>query len=389
MGVFSLPSPCRRGDWGEVVTHYEYSGTNYNMTSELHQRHIPFEGCHNFRDVGGYKAINGSMVGWRRLYRSSEIHYMTDADVTHARDSLGVTTAIDLRQPSVAARDGERYLTRPPVRYHNIALIDDGDAASDLEPADPIPMTVDYLQRLEQPQYGGGIINAIKTIAEPDALPAVFHCSAGKDRTGLLAAVLLGVLGVADEDIVRDYAITARYMHRLVDHWWLTDRKSSAKYFNRLPPYMYDARPETMEYVLTTLYREYGSMQGYFEAQGGDAALIRRLEDILLGCVDIWCIMDTCQRLNYAMNNGQKSLNFCAHAQTSTLERRTIAGATSRPSCGWHEVVLLGDCCLSTTVTGTAYISASHAGVKRVYGNECISILCKTPIWSMSSLIAL
>ena len=89
------------------------------------------------------------------------------------------------------------------------------------------------------------------------------------------------------------------------------------------------------------------------------------------------------------MNNGRKSLNFCAHAQTSTLERRTIAGATSRPSCGWHEVVLLGDCCLSTTVTGTAYISASHAGVKRVYGNECISILCKTPIWSMSSLIAL
>ena len=106
----------------------------------------------------------------------------------------------------------------------------------------------------------------------------------------------------------------------------------------------------------------------------------------ILGCVDIWCIMDTCQRLNYAMNNGRKSLNFCAHAQTSTLERRTIAGATSRPSCGWHEVVLLGDCCLSTTVTGTAYISASHAGVKRVYGNECISILCKTPIWSMSSL---
>ena len=110
---------------------------------------------------------------------------------------------------------------------------------------------------------------------------------------------------------------------------------------------------------------------------------------VAVGCVDIWCIMDTCQRLNYAMNNGRKSLNFCAHAQTSTLERRTIAGATSRPSCGWHEVVLLGDCCLSTTVTGTAYISASHAGVKRVYGNECISILCKTPIWSMSSLIAL
>jgi hypothetical protein len=164
LGVFSLPSPCRRGDWGEVVTHYEYSGTNYNMTSELHQRHIPFEGCHNFRDVGGYKAINGSMVGWRRLYRSSEIHYMTDADVTHARDSLGVTTVIDLRQPSVAARDGERYLTRPPVRYHNIALIDDGDAASDLEPADPIPMTVDYLQRLDNRNMAGALSTQLRRL---------------------------------------------------------------------------------------------------------------------------------------------------------------------------------------------------------------------------------
>ena len=252
------------------------------MATDPYQRHIPFEGCYNFRDVGGYRASNGSMVGWRRLYRSSEIHYMSDADVAHARDDLGVTTVIDLRQPGVAARDSERHLTRPPVRYHNIALIDDGDEALSREPDATVPMTVDYLQRLEQPQYGGGIVSALRTIAEPDALPAVFHCSAGKDRTGLLAAVLLGVLGVADEDIVRDYAITARYMHRLVDHWWLTDQKSSEKYFGRLPPYMYDARPETMEYVLTALYRDYGSMRGYLEAQGGDAALIGRLEDILL-----------------------------------------------------------------------------------------------------------
>ena len=132
----------------------------------------------------------------------------------------------------------------------------------------------------------------------------------------------------------------------------------------------------------------YGKKVEHFSLSTKEVSDLRD-EVLSLGCVDIWCIMDTCQRLNYAMNNGRKSLNFCAHAQTSTLERRTIAGATSRPSCGWHEVVLLGDCCLSTTVTGTAYISASHAGVKRVYGNECISILCKTPIWSMSSLIAL
>ena len=251
------------------------------MADEMEQRHVAFERCFNFRDLGGYTTRRGDAVAWRRLYRSSEIHSMTEADAGRARGEFGVRTLIDLRQPAVAARDADGLLGKPPTRYHNIPLIADGDMPEDSSaPTAAVPL--DYVRRLEQPQYGEGIVSALRRIAEPEALPAVVHCSAGKDRTGLVVAILLGVLGVKDEDIVRDYALTARYMPGLLDHWWRTDSASQTDRYDHLPPYIYDARPETMEHVLNTLNQRYGGMRGYLERHGGDTALVRRLEEALL-----------------------------------------------------------------------------------------------------------
>ena len=253
------------------------------MTADFEQRHIAFEGCFNFRDLGGYRTRRGNVTAWRRLYRSSEIHKMTDADAARARGELGVKTVIDLRQPGVAARNDDGPLVRPPTCYYNVPLIDDGDAPEDSGgPSPVVAMSEEYLRRLEQPRYGEGIVQVLKRIGEPGALPGVVHCSAGKDRTGLVAAVLLGVLGVEDEDIVRDYALTARYMPGLLDHWWESERDSQSSRYSDLPPYTYDSRPETMEHVLATLNQRYGGMRGYVERNGGDAALIRSLENALL-----------------------------------------------------------------------------------------------------------
>ena len=251
------------------------------MTDDSKQRHIPFERCFNFRDLGGYTTRRGDSVAWRTLYRSSELHTMTETDAARAREEFGVKTVIDLRQPGVAARDADGPLGKSPTRYHNIPLIADGDMPEDSSaPAAAVPL--DYVRRLEQPQYGEGIVSALRRIAEPGALPAVVHCSAGKDRTGLVVAVLLGVLGVKDEDIVRDYALSARYMPGLLDHWWQTDSASQTDRYDHLPPYIYDARPESMEHVLDTLNQRYGGMRGYLERHGGDVALVRRLEEALL-----------------------------------------------------------------------------------------------------------
>ena len=180
-----------------------------------YERHIPFESVFNFRDLGGYHTRDGRTVQWRRLFRSSEIQRMTAAEAAYVRDDLGVRTIIDLRQPTVTARDGKGPLAEGPVSYVNIALYSDDLAASlaRLRLAPP-PMMEDYLQRLKQPQCGEGIVQALHIIAQQTSGATVFHCAAGKDRAGVLAAVILGLLGVPEGDIVQDYAMSAKYMPR-------------------------------------------------------------------------------------------------------------------------------------------------------------------------------
>ena len=245
----------------------------------MHERHIPFARVFNFRDLGGYQTRDGRTVRWRRLFRSSEMQHLTADEATYAREHLGVRTVIDLRHPhEITVKDGTGPLPTTPVQYVNISLYP-SDGASD--GARWLPMAEDYLQHLQHPAFGAGIVRALRVIADPASGTTVFHCAAGKDRTGKLAAILLGLLGVRDEDIVRDYALSAKYMPRQIDDWWQHDPTASA-YFARVPPYLYDTRPETMEDVLTTLYRAYGSMRGYVEAHGATPALMQRLEDMLL-----------------------------------------------------------------------------------------------------------
>ena len=117
-------------------------------------------------------------------------------------------------------------------------------------------------------------------IAEPDAGPAVFFCSLGKDRTGVLSAVILGALGVVDEDIVADYALSDAYVGRV--HERTRANPDAAKLLDRIPPQFFEARAETMEAVLASVRREYGSMGGYVAAQGVDPSVLRRLKDTLL-----------------------------------------------------------------------------------------------------------
>jgi protein tyrosine/serine phosphatase len=245
-------------------------------------RHIPFTSVFNFRDLGGYRTRDQRTTRWRRLYRSSEMQRMTEDEATYARETLGVRMVIDLRQPQIVASDGTGPLAAKPVHYVNISVYPERVLAG-LEQArrTPLALAEDYLRRFRQPAFAAGMLNALKLIAAQDDGATVFHCAAGKDRAGKLAAIILGVLGVCDDQIVRDYALSAVYMPRQIDHWWVHDPPSSP-YFSKLPRYMYDARPETMADVLHTIRHEYGSMRGYVEAHGGTPDLFQRLEDCLL-----------------------------------------------------------------------------------------------------------
>jgi protein-tyrosine phosphatase len=133
---------------------------------------------------------------------------------------------------------------------------------------------------LRVPFYGTRIVQSLRVLADPDNLPLVFHCSAGKDRTGVLAAVLLSALGVKDQDIIADYATTAFHMERYLNR--MSRDPQEAEFLASLPAYIHESAPSSMELLLTGIRREYGSTRDYLTLHGADGVLFEQLENALL-----------------------------------------------------------------------------------------------------------
>ena len=163
-------------------------------------RQLRFEGMVNFRDLGGLPA-DGGVVRHGVLFRSDSLAYATKADATRLVHELGLATVIDLRGQYEVERLGRGPLAETPVVYVSAPIVDVSDADN---------LARHYLAMLDE--KGGVLGGMIRLLAGAESLPAVFHCEAGCDRTGVLAAAVLGLLGVPDEEIAEDYALTAAAM---------------------------------------------------------------------------------------------------------------------------------------------------------------------------------
>lgn len=244
-----------------------------------YERHIPFEGVFNFRDLGGYRTRDGRTVRWRSIFRSGELHELTEGDAIRMRDELSLTTVIDLRNSIELEQSGTGLVTEVSVRYHNLPLSTGGPEARQ-RILDSSNMGELYMNLLDAPWYGARIVEVLGIIAESENQPVVFHCSVGKDRTGILASVILSLLGVPDETIIEDYALSSQYTEAYINR--VNSDPAGAERFKHIPRHVFEAAPESMEAVLTKLRDEYSSVRGYVKAHGGDDALVRRLEDALL-----------------------------------------------------------------------------------------------------------
>jgi protein tyrosine/serine phosphatase len=251
------------------------------------RRHVEFEACFNFRDVGGYPAADGRTVRWGRLYRSGALHRMTAADVERAR-ALGIATMIDLRRPDeIAAAGGAGPLVESGVRHVPVAVIPDGGSEV---------LDARYGAGISGPRYVGYLevggeryADAVRLLAGPETYPAVVHCSAGKDRTGTTVALVLEAVGVPREIVVADFALT----NRDVDRQFAWMRATGLIGEDRLREGA-DGVPgpeglrrslgvpvEAIEYFLAHLDREFGSPRGYLEHIGIDDATVAALRDHL------------------------------------------------------------------------------------------------------------
>lgn len=184
------------------------------MINNYSERHHPFEGCFNFRDIGGYPAADGRVIRWGRYFRAGRQDRMTGQDLKQVKE-LGIKTQIDLRRPDEARDQGRGPLEGLGASYHNIAVIPEGgsDQLSKLV-GDTGISGKRYLGYLN---FGPDSWNRMfKLFAESGNHPVLVHCTAGKDRTGVTTAFLLSILGVERAIIEADYVLTNRDVPRQV-----------------------------------------------------------------------------------------------------------------------------------------------------------------------------
>ena len=245
------------------------------------RRALPIEGAHNVRDLGGYETADGRQTRWATLFRAADIHALAPS----AQSTLlgaGVRTVIDLRGSTELTEAASVFKDLSGVRYlpHNMT----GDALINRWGAVPVPadssirLSTMYSTVIDE---RGDMVKAIlETVSQPGTLPAVFHCTAGKDRTGVLASLLLGIAGVPNERIVEDYTLSARFLYGTST---VPPDGSGAKEFPPFEEYQAMwAPPAAMGLTLDHLDSKYGGIEAYVRSVGVEDATLSRIRDALV-----------------------------------------------------------------------------------------------------------
>lgn len=228
------------------------------------------ETMYNVRELGRYPTKNGQTTVSGRFLRADTPNRLSDADL-HQLLSYPVTTVIDLRSPSENCQENYRLCGSPGVDYFNIPLLGFDMMASIMsmnETDDPYIAVPDlYVRLLEKARLPIGQVMTCLAEAKPGV--CLFHCTHGKDRTGIIAALLLLLADVSDEDIVADYQVSATYLKP----WFNT-------FISELPAeilHFFKTEPESMEKTLDYFHKSYRSAEDYLTTCGVSAENLARL----------------------------------------------------------------------------------------------------------------
>jgi protein-tyrosine phosphatase len=235
-------------------------------------RLIALEGAQNFRDIGGYRTADGRRVKWGMIYRSADLSKLTRPDLETV-GGLGIQTVFDLRSTSERRSAPDAFTGRNPtvsLDYGTNAQAIVAALRSNPTPAamrSALATTYPELLTMLQPEYRQ-LFDAL--LAGQGA--SLYHCTAGKDRTGMATALILSALGVPRETIYADYLMSNRYYHPA----------ANATPMGGMPPELSAVLMGVDESYLHAAFdaieKQYGSVNGYLDrALGVDAAQIKRL----------------------------------------------------------------------------------------------------------------
>jgi protein-tyrosine phosphatase len=241
-------------------------------------RHIALAGTFNIRDLGGYATIDGGSTAWRRMLRSDSLHKLDEAGV-EALLSHGLVAVIDLRHGNELESAPNPFATRQGVHYTNINLLADLMPRADAVYEDDIDVLLElYVRTIDERRPL--IREALEAIASAPEGAVLFHCAAGKDRTGIMAAILLGIAGVQRDLILDDYELTAiQIKPALADY----ERRALERGQDlRSLHAIMASRRETMSALLDHIDARYGGLTAYLDEAGLAPAHLARLRSRIL-----------------------------------------------------------------------------------------------------------
>lgn len=252
------------------------------------ERTIVLEGAFNARDLGGFRTRDGFQTRWRRVIRTAHLHRLTPADVQQMHD-IGVRTVCDLRSDDEVSWTGigPLFESGAVTHVHQPFFGSSVRNYNDSRPRDIEERRADWHARGYESvlsMAAPAIANMFALMTELDRYALVIHCVAGKDRTGLLTALLLRVLGVPDEDIVDDYALTARI--RPPDHLLRLMLRENGVDPDTVREDPWQAPAIVMESTLRVLDGTYGSTEGYLSEIGVPGEHLAALRELMLEAVE-------------------------------------------------------------------------------------------------------
>ena len=182
-------------------------------------RLLPMDGAHNTRELGGYKTTDGKSVKWGMLYRSDKLSDISDTDQAYLQD-LGIKKIIDFRSKEEKEEDPD--IIPKGIDYIEMPISVDGAMRSKIEAVlkgetnkDVKSFLIDANKEFVS-NYNDVYENFLRNLIDDDG-PALFHCTAGKDRAGFAAAITLIALGVSKEDVIDDYMKTNQFTKERIE----------------------------------------------------------------------------------------------------------------------------------------------------------------------------
>lgn len=240
---------------------------------------LRIDGLVNVRDLGGLQTHDGRVIRTRQVIRSDNPKGMTEQGQLDLTNVVAPALVVDLRMVLEVTHEGYTIEHESARMVHLPMLPQSGITPAQIEAGGADNLVDDYLRQLET--NAPSITEALRLMANPENRPLVVHCTAGKDRTGIVIAMLLDILGVSHENIVADYHVTSVNMAPIVD------RIRGAQVFKdnglaTAPDWIFASEPETMRAFLVGMTNTYGSAEEWARAKGLDASDITRLRDTIL-----------------------------------------------------------------------------------------------------------